>query len=314
MSLPPTLTSETTSEGIPSKTWRWRGFKIQYQASGETGPAVILVHGFGASSGHWRKNIPILAQTCRVYAIDLIGFGQSAKPTPGLTIDYTFETWGAQVADFCREVVGEAAFLVGNSIGCIVVMQAAVDNPDWVLGVVQLNCSLRLLHDRRRASQPWFKQVGAPLVQQLLSYKPIGEFFFQQLANAPTVAKILRQAYGRSEAVTEELVNLLLSPAKDPGACDVFLAFTRYSQGPLPEELLEQLPCPTLLVWGELDPWEPIELGRQWTKFAAVCDFIALPGVGHCPHDEAPELVNPIVHDWVFSQHLDRSPCNTLNG
>ncbi len=57
------------------KTWYWRGFPITYNLCGDNGPAVILVHGFGASWQHWRKNLPILGQTCRCYALDLIGFG-----------------------------------------------------------------------------------------------------------------------------------------------------------------------------------------------------------------------------------------------
>ncbi|MBE9042052.1 alpha/beta fold hydrolase, partial [Oscillatoriales cyanobacterium LEGE 11467] len=278
-----------TPEAIPFLSWKWRGFDIGYQTLGDRGPAVVLVHGFGASTQHWRKNIPVLAQTCRVWAIDCIGFGRSAKPTPGLEIEYTFETWSAQIADFCREVVGEAVFLVGNSIGCVTAMQAAVSYPDWVLGVVQLNCSLRLLHDRRREQQPWLKQIGAPLLQKMLSVKAIGQFFFDRLATPATVRKILLQAYKRADTVTDELIDLILQPARDTGAADVFVAFTRYSQGPLPEELLDRLPCPTLILWGTDDPWEPIALGREWTRFEAVEDFIPLDGVGHCPQDEAPE-------------------------
>ncbi len=292
----------TVSPEIIPQTWIWRGFRICYSQQGDAGPAIVLVHGFGASMGHWRKNIPDWAQVGRVYALDLLGFGQSHKPTPGLVIDYTFETWGDLVADFCREVVGEAAFLVGNSIGCVVVMQTAVSHPDWVRGVVQLNCSLRLLHDKRRASQPWLKRITAPMLQNLLGIKPVGTFFFQQLATAKTVRKVLLQAYRRQEAVTDELVELLLKPGRDRRASDVFIAFTRYSQGPLPEELLEQLPCPTLILWGEDDPWEPVQLGRQLAEYPAVDDFISLPGVGHCPQDEAPELVNPRVRDWLLDQ------------
>jgi len=93
-----------------------------------------------------------------------------------------------------------------------------------------------------------------------------------------------------------------MAPAFDPGAVDVFLAFTRYSQGPLPEELLEILPCTALLLWGTEDPWEPVELGRKWVEFPQVKQFIPLEGVGHCPQDEAPELVNPILLEWLKEQ------------
>jgi len=285
-----------------SHIWHWRNYPIAYQHQGDRGPAVVLVHGFGASCGHWRKNIPDLACHFRVFALDLIGFGASAKPAPG-TIAYTFETWGDQIVDFCREVVGEPAFLVGNSIGCIAVMQAAVTDPKMVRGVAQINCSLRLLHDRRRSQQPFFKRFGAPLMQRVLGISAIGRFFFDRIARPETVRNILLQAYAKKEAVTEELVDLLMKPACEPGAREVFLAFTRYSQGPLPEELLEKLPCPTILLWGTADPWEPIALGKELAKFDAVQEFIPLEGVGHCPQDEAPELVNPILCDWIVAQN-----------
>lgn len=291
---------------IEPKTWIWRGFPICYQTQGETGPAIVLVHGFGASWGHWRKNIPALATSCRVYAIDLIGFGQSAKPAPGQEMNYTFETWGQQIADFCREVVGTSAVLVGNSIGCIAVMQAAVDHPELAPGVVLLNCSLRLLHDRRRATLPWFRRLGAPILQNLLAVRWIGHTFFRQIAKRNTVRKILLQAYSHADAVTDELVDLLMAAAEDPGAADVFLSFTRYSQGPLPEDLLAVLPCPALMLWGTEDPWEPIDLGRKLADFPAVKAFIPLEGAGHCPQDEVPEQVNPIVQEWVLKWSVEQ--------
>ncbi|MBD2447239.1 alpha/beta fold hydrolase [Nostoc sp. FACHB-152] len=290
---------KTSTTTLTAETWIWQGFPISYHAQGTAGPAVVLVHGFGASWWHWRKNIPVLAEKFRVYAIDLIGFGGSAKPQPGEKIVYTLETWGQQVADFCREVVGGPAFLIGNSIGCIVAMQAAVVAPDIALGVALLNCSLRLLHDRKRATLPWSRRAGAPILQRVLSVKPIGQFFFNQLAKPKTVRKILLQAYANSETVTDELVDILTSPAKDPGAVAVFLAFTSYSTGPLPEDLLPILPCPAIILWGTADPWEPVQLGRELANYPIVEKFIPLEGVGHCPQDEAPELVNPILKDWI---------------
>lgn len=281
------------------KTWSWHDYSITYQSSGQRGPAVILIHGFGASWGHWRKNLPVLGETCRCYAMDLIGFGGSAKPTPGVEINYDFETWGQQVADFCQEVIGEPVFLVGNSIGCLVAMQTAVANPDLVLGVGLINCSLRLLHDSKREEMPWYRRLGAPLLQKILNQKLIGDFFFQQLAKPEVVRKILLKAYNRPEAVSDELIDILMKPAADPGAADVFVAFTNYSQGPLPEELLPQLQCPAIILWGEEDPWEPIELGRDFAKFPTVEKFIPLESLGHCPQDEAPELVNPILQEWI---------------
>lgn len=288
-----------TTRPVTDCTWPWRGFPIRYQTAGASGAPILLIHGFGASSDHWRHNSPVLAATNRVYAIDLIGFGKSVKPSPSDAIAYTFETWGQLVVDFCREVIGEPAFFVGNSIGCVVALQAAVMAATQVRGVAMLDCSLRLLHDRKRSTLPWYRSAPAPLFQTLLGFRPFGHFFFSRLARPTVVRRVLKQAYAREEAVTNELVDLLLAPARDSGAADVFLAFVRYSQGPLPEDLLPHVQCPVLLIWGEDDPWEPLELGRALAAYPTVEDFIGLPGVGHCPQDEAPEQVNPLLRDWV---------------
>ncbi len=294
------ITSNTLNSS--PKTWTFKGFPISYQNCGESGPAVILVHGFGASWQHWRKNLPVLGESCRCYAIDLIGFGASAKPTPGIEIEYTFETWAELIAEFIREVVGTPAFLVGNSIGCVVVMQTAVTYGDLVLGIVSINCSLRLLNERKRSQIPWHKSMGASIMQQLLGYKFFGNFFFKQLAKPEVVTKVLKQAYVRHEAVTPELIDIMMKPSTTVGAADVFLAFTRYSSGPIPEDLLPKLSCPTIILWGTQDPWEPLELGRKLANYDTVEKFIPLEGLGHCPQDEAPEIVNPILIDWILEK------------
>ncbi|AGF50831.1 slr1917 [Synechocystis sp. PCC 6803] len=293
-SSPPALSPHT-----PPLFWQWRNQAIAYQQRGDRGPAVVLIHGFGASWGHWRKNIPVLGEYCRCYAIDLLGFGASAKPLPSQALGYTFSTWGDLVADFCREVIGGPAVLIGNSIGCVVAMQTATDHPELVTGLIALNCSLRLLHDRKRSALPWYRRVGAGVLQKVLGYPQIGKLFFRQVARAKTVRQALCQAYGDKNAVTDELVAMLLRPAQDEGAAEVFLAFTSYSQGPLPEDLLPRIHCPTVLIWGEADPWEPIALGRALANHNCVEQFISLPGLGHCPQDEAPEVINPILRQWI---------------
>jgi pimeloyl-ACP methyl ester carboxylesterase len=284
---------------LQSQTWTWQGFSIRYQQFGEAGTPILCIHGFGASSDHWRKNLPSFGEQHRAYAIDLIGFGGSDKPFPNAPIPYTFETWSQQVIDFCREVIGEPVYLVANSIGCVVAMQAAVDAPEWVKGIMMLNCSLRMLHERRRADIPWHQRLSTPIVQGVLGYPPIGRFFFSRIARPKVIRNLLGQAYQRPEAVTDDLVEAILKPAQSEGAADVFLAFVRYSQGPLPEDLLPQLQCPAWVIWGQDDPWEPVELGRKFIDYPAVQALQELAGVGHCPQDEAPELVNPLVLEWI---------------
>jgi len=72
---------------------------------------VLLVHGFGASSGHWRHTVPALAGDAEVLAVDLLGFGASDKPPSCLpgeiprtgSVRYGFDLWAELVADLARE-------------------------------------------------------------------------------------------------------------------------------------------------------------------------------------------------------------------
>lgn len=297
------INEPTTHEPVPglpsSQVWQWRGYPIRFQTMGPQGSAVLLVHGLGASSDHWRKNIPVLAEHHRVYAIDLIGFGQSAKPQPSDSVSYCFETWGQQIADFCREVIQDPVFLIGNSIGCLVTLQATVINPQQVSAIALLDCALRLQHERKLKG---IRRLTFPWVQKLLLSPAIGRFFFAKLAQPNVIRKALLKAYARHEAVTDELVEIVLKPAQDPGAADVFLSFITNSTGVLPEDLLPEITCPVLMLWGTEDAFEPIAKGRVLAEFPAVKEFIPLEGVGHCPQDEAPELVNPILQNWL-AQH-----------
>ncbi|GAB4835114.1 hypothetical protein Ancab_000022 [Ancistrocladus abbreviatus] len=287
------------SQQVKACMWIWRGYSIRYQCCGDSGPALVLVHGFGANSDHWRKNIAVLGKSHRVYSIDLIGYGYSDKPNPrdfGDTSFYTFETWATQLNEFCLDVVKDQAFFVCNSIGGLVGLQAAVMEPKICKGIFLLNISLRMLHVKK---QPKF---GRPLIksfQSLLRNTALGKLFYKSVATPQSVRSILSQCYHDTSQVTDELVQKILLPGLEPGAADVFLEFICYSEGPLPEELLPQVKCPILIAWGDKDPWEPIKLGCAYGEFEPVEQFIVLPDVGHCPQDEAPHLVNPLVESFV---------------
>ncbi|OKH15929.1 alpha/beta fold hydrolase [[Limnothrix rosea] IAM M-220] len=292
----------TATEVTTDKTWQWRGFNINYRSCGNQGTPVVMIHGFGASVGHWRKNLPVLGEHYRCFAIDLLGFGKSAKPAPYTEADYTFDTWAAQIQAFCEEVIGEPAFLIANSIGCVAAMQTAVTYPQWVKGVVSLNFSLRLFHERNLAKSPFYQRWGVPVFQKILTGTPLGKLFFRQIARPQAIRNVLSQAYNDQSAITDELIDILLTPAKDKGAVDVFLAFISYSQGALPDDLLPLLPCPAVVMWGTEDPWEPIALGQKMVEQYPEIEFMRLEGAGHCPQDEAPDMVNAQVMRWLAAQ------------
>ena len=87
----------------------------------------VLVHGFGLSSFHWNRLAPVLAKASNrdVYAIDLLGFGKSAKTMPqGERL--STKLWGELIAAFAAEVCG-GAYVVGNSIGSLSASAPRVD-------------------------------------------------------------------------------------------------------------------------------------------------------------------------------------------
>ncbi len=289
---------------------------------------MVLVHGFGASVGHWRYTWAALSDQARVHALDLLGFGASDKPPsrldgevgPAGSVRYCFDLWGQQVADFCTSVVladpagspGDAApprlVLIGNSIGGLVVLTAARLLRRQGLApaeVVLIDCAQRTLDDKRAQLLPAWEQLSRPLVKQLVRQRWIVGPLFRLLAQPGFIRQVLKQAYPSGAHIDDDLVALLHRPSTDPGAAESFRGFVNLFNDHLGPDLLTDLsagpsPVPVRMIWGEQDPWEDPAEARRWAEqFDCIQELQVLPGVGHCPHDEAPELVNPILRDWL---------------
>lgn len=116
--------------------WRWNGYLIQYAVAGHEGPAILLVHGFGAFLEHYRDNINDIAEgRNQVWAISLLGFGRSEKPN----VVYTELMWAELLKDFIIEVVKQPVHVVGNSLGGYFVAIVAGLWPALARSVVLLN-------------------------------------------------------------------------------------------------------------------------------------------------------------------------------
>ena len=278
-------------------TWDWRGYDIKYVAYGE-GPPIVLLHGFGASIGHWRKNIPALAQAGhRVYALDLLGFGDSDKPD----LNYTLEFWVKLIHDFWLAHVKEPAVFVGNSIGALMALMTLTAYPETASGGVLLNCAGSLNH--RPEDLPGPLRVVMGTFSRLVSSKVAGPFLFNRVRTRGRIRGSLKQVYGNREAITPELVDILHAPACQPGAQRVFASILSAPPGPRPSELLPKVTQPLLVLWGEKDPWTPIKAADIYQAMAADTSknvkFEAIPNTGHCPHDERPEIVNSLIINWL---------------
>lgn len=279
------------------QTWLWRGYRVQWLAQG-SGQPIVLLHGFGASIGHWRKNIPVLAAAgYRVYAIDLLGFGGSQKPP----IDYSMELWQDLVLDFWAEFIQEPALWVGNSIGALLALMLSAAAPERTRGTVLLNCAGGLNH-RPEELNPVLRLVMGTFAQ-VVNTPGIGRFMFNQIRQKHRIRGTLKQVYGNPEAVTPELVDLLHEPSGDEGAYETFASILAAPPGPKPETLLPQIAGPLLVLWGETDPWTPIQGAKIYQNLAKTAGdrvtFVSIPKTGHCPHDERPEVVNSAIVNWL---------------
>jgi len=276
----------------PLLSWRWQSYDIRYTKLG-TGQPLILLHGFGASIGHWRNNIPVLVQEgYQVYALDLLGFGGSDKPA----VSYSMDLWQALVRDFWHEHIQAPTVLIGNSIGGLLSLMLATQVPEIARGVVLLNPAGGLNHRPEELPLPLRWVMGG--FTSLVSSQWVGPIVFNLIRQKPRIRRTLRQVYCRREAITDELVDLLHAPSCDPGAQQVFASILTAPPGPKPAELLPDLRCPLLVIWGEADPWTPIS-GAAIYRQVAQAEVVPIPDTGHCPHDERPEQVNPVILQWL---------------
>jgi pimeloyl-ACP methyl ester carboxylesterase len=290
-------------------TWTWQGQHVSYIKAPRSGTkldpsSVVLVHGFGACKEHWRHTVAPLQPQHDVYALDLIGFGDSSKPRSRLSGEpcddpaawrYDIESWGKQVQDFITKHIRGPVQLVGNSIGGVVALEAArqlelAGQP--AKQVVLLDCAQRALDDRRLAEQPLARRLGRPLLKAAVRQRWLTALLYSSLVKPGVITRVLGQAYPSGANIDEALVQLLLKPAQQPGAAEAFRGFINLFNDRLATDLLAELETPVAMLWGELDPWEPVTIASAWQQYSCVWSFEVLPGVGHCPHDEAPELVN----------------------
>ncbi len=299
-----TATASQSIEHPQSTYWPWRDQAIHYVVAGdprgpgaaspeENRPPLLLVHGFGASTDHWRKNIQGLQADFQVWAIDLLGFGRSAKPD----WQYSGDLWQAQLHDFIAEVIGRPVVLAGNSLGGYAALCVAANHPELTAGLVLLNSAGPFSTPAQtppRPSNPIAKAIQSLMLQPLPSW-----LLFQYVRQPATIRRTLQQVYLDKTAITDQLIEDIRRPALDPGAPKVFASVFKSRQGENVDVLLQKLSCPLLMLWGEGDPWMNCrQKGAQFREHYPTLTEHYLQA-GHCPHDEVPDQVNGLLRDWV---------------
>ena len=297
-------------------SWFWRtnkhsiGYSIAQNSESDT--AILLIHGFGANTNHWRFNQPVLAELAPTYAIDLLGFGRSDQPRARLkqepsdatAVHYSFDLWGQQVADFCQEVIDKPAVLVGNSIGGVVALRAAqLLGPDQCKRVILIDCAQRLMDDKQLATQPAWMRWIRPLLKTMVSQRWLSTSLFRNAARPGVIRTVLKQAYPSGQNIDDELVDLLYQPTKRPGAAEAFRGFINLFDDYLAPQLMENLKVPVDLIWGEKDPWEPIAEAEKWkSTISCIESMNIIDNAGHCAHDESPKEVNSVLTRLIKNQ------------
>ena len=292
------VANSLSKDSLPKLNWNWQGHKIRYTVAGQ-GKPLLLIHGFGASIGHWKKNIPVLADAgYKVFALDLLGFGGSAKAPS----NYTLELWESQIKDFWTEFISEPTVFIGNSIGALLALMLVTNHPKIAQGGVLINCAGGLNH-RPGDLNPILGLVMGGFAR-LVSSPATGGFIFNNIRRKSQIRRTLYQVYCDRNAVTDELVEMLYQPSCDPGAQKVFASVLTAPAGRTPNELLANLQRPLLVLWGEKDPWTPVAGAKIYQDLAENnpdVKFQVILNTGHCPHDENPKAVNEQLLNWLSS-------------
>ena len=305
----PEVVSDLVSQRLPQtvcEPWEHLGSFVHCLHCGPTDPeaaalakerpALLLVHGFGASTDHWRHNIPVLARTHEVHALDLLGFGRSAKPA-GLT--YGGALWRDQLAAYVKERIGRPTVIAGNSLGGFAALAAGAALGNDCAGVVLLNAA-GPFSDEQREHKGWVAIARQTIGMALLKSPVLQRLLFENMRRPATVRRTLNQVYVDRTNVDEELVEAILLPSRDPGAFGVFRTVFDIPRGQPLDELFADLTAPLLLLWGIRDPWINAA-GRRasFQRHAPEATTEVVLEAGHCPHDEVPEQVNAALLEWL---------------
>jgi pimeloyl-ACP methyl ester carboxylesterase len=272
-----------------------KDFIIPSQNQPNTTP-LILLHGFGASIGHWRHNLEVLGEHHTVYALDMLGFGASEKAP----VNYRVELWVEQVYEFWQTFIRQPVILVGNSIGSLIALVAAAVHPDMVQGIVMMSLPDPTLEQE---ALPTFLHPVVRGIKSIIASPLLLKALFRFLKRPGLVRRWASLAYTSQEAITDELIEILAGPPQDRGSTRAFIALFKASIGvdfsPSVKKILPNLTIPMLLIWGQKDRFVPPILASEFARYNDKLELLYLEDVGHCPHDESPEQVNKAILDWI---------------
>lgn len=256
-------------------SWPTRAGRISTVSAGEGDP-VLCIHGLGGTKASFLPTVAALADSHRVIALDLPGFGDSDKP---LRAAYDAPYFADAVLALLDELDLERAHLVGNSMGGRVAIELALMHPERVERVALLSPALAWLRGRRWR---WLLQAPLPLLG-LVQPAP-------RAITDPIVRGLVPGGSdGWSAAGVDEFLRSFLTPrgrvAFYEAARNIYLDEPHGETGLWTR--LSTMQRDTLFVWGRHDRLVPIAFMKHVERALPSARHLELD-CGHVPQLEAP--------------------------
>ena len=267
--------ASTADASVPVRDL-WHGKMIDgtaYRQWGTSGTPIVLIGGFLEPSFVWEQVAPLLAQSHRVYALDLDGFGYTERRGP-----WTLQHWGDQVRAFCKALGLTKPIVVGHSLGAAVAVELA--RRGVASRIVLLD------GDALRGGGP------PRVVTEALVKSPFFTTIYRFLLRSPwAVKRLIGNAYGPNHPpITNAEIRRWTDPFRAKDARQALEGMAQHGIAGVTRQDLRQLHVPTLVVWGAKDDVDPVASGRQSARDLRA-RFVLIPNVGHLSMLVAPTAV-----------------------
>lgn len=236
------------------------------------GMPIILLHGMFGDFLDWEPVLEPLSKNYRVLALDLPGFGASAKPRT----EYSAEFFVAILHTLLRQRRISEATLVGNSFGAQIAILFALRHPDLVARLVLVDSGgFRQYPEAEVAftAERFNENAIAALTPE------INAFLFSPVFSKPSA----------TSAYYIERQNAKLKRSDYPAYAFAIAQSIRLSMATYLLDRISELRCPVLLIWGEMDPVLPLSLAQQALTNLQNGELKIVPGCGHAPQLECPK-------------------------
>jgi pimeloyl-ACP methyl ester carboxylesterase len=257
---------------------------LHYVRAGSGVPPLVFVHGFACSHEDWDLQFRFFKKSREVVACDLRGHGQ----TPGRPQECTIEHFGGDVAALLSVLDLEKSFLIGHSMGCRVVLEAARLAPERIAGLVLIDGS------RTGSGDPGKAEAAARAAVEKAGYPAFAEALFRQMFFTPSalaeaiVVRALRQSAQFGPMLWPSMARW------DAASMDASLAAVRAPVLVIQSTTRNADLKRSMLKAGESSPY--LDLLRQGLKNARI---EVVPGVGHFTQLEAAETVNRLISEFA---------------